>query len=109
MLIGLAGQPYVAELFDASMTLRRQFDAIVAAAWEDSLGLEPVATPGRRARRFVGRLEETKLARRGDAGLGVELGGRTEHVDIAALGWERRVVHQRASHVRHPLFAGAHQ
>ena len=107
VLIGIGGQPYVAEVFDSQSTLRRQFDAIIEAAALDARFAPVVPTPSRRARRFLGYCEQLWLQPTGDAGVGERYAGRSEHVDAAGLRWQGRDVHTRLTHVRHPLLVGA--
>lgn len=103
VLIGIGGQPYVAEVFDSQTTLRRQYAAILEAAALDARFAPVVPTPGRRARRFVERLDAVRLRSAGAAGIAERVAGRTDHLDAAGLRWQRRDVHLRVSHVRHPL------
>lgn len=107
VLIGIGGQPYVAEVFDSPATLRRQLDAILEAAALDAGFAPAVPTPGRRARRFVDRFAGVRLERAGEAGVGERYAGRSAHVDTGALRWQGRDLHVRASNVRHPILAGA--
>ena len=44
--------------------LARQFDEIVRAAAMDAIGLPPIETPGRRARRFMDRVDLVTAADR---------------------------------------------
>jgi hypothetical protein len=107
VLIGNGGQPYVAEVFDSQTTLRRQYDAIIEAAALDARFAPVVATPGRRARRFLAHVEQLWLQPAGEAGIGERVVGRSEVVDAAGLRWQGRDVHQRLSNVRHPLLVAA--
>jgi hypothetical protein len=107
VLIGLGGQPYVAEVFDSHMTLRREFRAIVEAAALDARLAPVVSTPGRRARRFLARAELVRDRSIQGAGVGERGVGATEHVDRVRLEWQGRDVHTRLSNVRHPLLVGA--
>lgn len=101
VLIGIGGHPHLVEVFDSAETLRRQFDAIIEAAAMDAseAALEP--TPGRRARRFLGRVGEVTPGRVPADGVGERLIGRSDHVDLAVLAWQGRDVHTRATNVRH--------
>ena len=47
-------------MFDNQLTLRREFDSIIRAAAMDAIGLPEVATPSRRARRFVDRADRVR-------------------------------------------------
>ncbi|MGF9755059.1 DUF6569 family protein [Microvirga sp. 0TCS3.31] len=105
VLIGIGGQPYVAEVFDSPYTLRRQFAAIVEAAALDAQWAPGVETPGRRARRFAERCGALRAELVGPAGIGQEVRGRSAYVDATSLRWEGRDVHTRLSNVRHPMLA----
>jgi len=107
VLVGIGGQPYVAEVFDSNTSLRRQFRAIVEAAALDARFAPAAATPGRRARRFVERVEAVRVVSCGPAGVGDGVAGRSEHVDLAGVRWQGRDVHTRMSYARHPLLVGA--
>jgi hypothetical protein len=105
VLIGLAGQPVAAEVFDSPATLGRQFASIVEAAALDALWLPPIATPGRRARRFVDRAGRVRLLRTGEAGVGATYVGRDQYADLATLRWRDREVHTVLTNPRHELVA----
>lgn len=107
VLVGIGGQPCVAEVFDSPLVLRQQLSSIVAAAMADAKFAPVVATPGRRARRFVERFEMIGLHASGPAGVAQRVTGRSEHVDAEALRWKGRQPHLRLSNVRHPLLVGA--
>jgi hypothetical protein len=107
VLIGIAGQPFVAEVFDSPSALRRQFDEIVTAAWLDAAGLPDLPTPGRRARRFIERAEQVELHERRPAGIAEEHLGRTDKVDRSVVSWDGREIHQRISYLAHPMLVGA--
>jgi hypothetical protein len=103
VVIGLAGQPVAAEVFDSPTTLVRQFASIVNAAAMDALWLPSVPTPSRRARRLVDHAGELQLRQVAQAGLGVNLGARDDAVEVAALGWRDREVHSVVTNLRHQL------
>ena len=103
VLIGVGGQPILLEVFDSPRTLRAQFRAIVEAASLDATMAPAVATPSRRAHRFVERFERVSLEESGDAGLGRCLTGRSETVDASGVRWDERDLHVRASYLRHPM------
>lgn len=106
VLIGIGGHPYIAEVFDSSMTLRRQLRPILEAAALDAHLAPSVPTPGRRARRFVERTERVELRPQGPAGVGERHAARSEHVDVARLQWQGRDVHTRVSNLHHPMLVG---
>jgi hypothetical protein len=105
VLIGLAGQPVAAEVFDSPVTLARQFASIVNAAALDALWLPPAPTPSRRARRFIDRAARVELRSTAPAGLGATYAGRDQYADIAALTWRDREVHTVVTNPRHELVA----
>lgn len=103
VLIGIGGQPYVAEVFDSPDTLRDQLGTILEAAALDAQLAPPVETPGRRARRFIDRCDALRYDRVGAAGIGEEQRARSAYVDATALRWDGHDVHTRLSNVRHPM------
>jgi len=106
VLIGVGGQPYVAEVFDSRSTLRRQFRSIIEGVALDACMAPRVETPGRRARRFIERFDHVRLGAAGSAGIAEHLVGRSEYVDASAVRWQDRDLHLRMSNVRHPLLVG---
>ena len=90
VVIGIAGQPAMLELFDSPTVLAQQFASIVEAAALDAIGREPERTPARRAIRFVAHTEEIALQPDRSAGLGVSLRGASSHASVNALGWLHR-------------------
>lgn len=108
VLVGIAGQPLALEVFDHPDTLREQFEAIIRAACLDAEGKPAVATPGRRARRMVERLERTRLSLEPDCGQAARLArARTTDLDVMSLQEPRRRLHLRATYRRHPILLGA--
>ena len=105
VVIGIAGHPVIADVFDSERTLRREFDAIVAAAALDAVGATPEPTPSRRARRFVDRAARLPLQPTGPAGLGTSIAGRDQFVETTALAWRNRLVHRTVINLRHALHA----
>ncbi|WP_299926123.1 DUF6569 family protein [uncultured Nocardioides sp.] len=85
VLIGIGGQPYVAEVFDSPHTLRRQLGPILEAAALDSQLAPPVETPGRRARRFIDRCDALRLER-----VGARRSRRDRRGAARAVGVRRR-------------------
>lgn len=106
VLVGLGGQPLQLECFDSPRTLREQFDAIIEAAFEDADCSPPVATPGRRARRFVDRLIRLVPAVGVSGAPEFPAQVRSEHLDVSSLVLGRTVIHLTAMNVRHPVVAG---
>jgi hypothetical protein len=107
VLIGLAGQPLTAEIFDTPRMLSGQFDEIVAAAAMDALGLPPIETPGRGARRFLYRSELVELHLDGRSGIAERVQGRSEYVDVTGLRWDGRDLHTLLTNPRHELVLAA--
>jgi hypothetical protein len=103
VLIGIGGQPYVAEVFDSSYRLRAQLPALLEAAALDARLAPQVGTPSRRARRFIERLDDVRLEHLEPAGIAERGCGATEYADVAALRWRGRDVHSRMTNVRHPM------
>ena len=109
VVVGIAGQPVLAEVFDDPRTLASQFDSITRAAALDAVGQQEEATPSRRARRFVERLSRVERRAVAPAGVGTSLSGADPYADVAALTWRRRDVHLVATNPRHPLnLVGSH-
>lgn len=107
VLIGLAGQPLTAEVFDSPRMLARQYDQIVRAAAMDAVGLPAIETPGRRARRFIDRVGQVGWHLAGPAGIAEAVVGRTEYVDLAGLRWDGRSLYTLFTNPRHELVLAA--
>jgi hypothetical protein len=105
VLIGLGGQPAFAELFASSSGLRRHLSGLLEAAAIDAalLGAEP--TPGRRARRFVGKLAMAPMGDElgADAGAGHALASRSAYHVIRGLGWDDHLLHATVFNRSHHL------
>jgi hypothetical protein len=95
VLIGIAGQPVWLELFDSGRSLAAHWSALLHAATMDALGRPEVRTPAALARSFAERVERTRLAPAGPAGLAsrVSGGGR---VSVDAVRWSDRTIHLTA-------------
>lgn len=106
VIIGIAGQPMVVEVFDDPVTLREQFDSIIAAAGLDAMGVPPVSTPSRRARRMAARIERAQLTAAGAEGDVARFTCATDDLDLTALTLRGDVVHLRALNAQHPMLAG---
>ena len=102
VLIGIAGQPVLLEAYDSPRTLAHAWSALVRAVALDAVGAAPVPTPGRRARRFLDRLDRVELSS-SPAGLGLALHGRSEHASLDVLVWRGRPVTVTAVNRRHEL------
>lgn len=106
VVVAIAGQPVMLEVFDDAATLREQFDSIIAAAGLDALGQPEVATPSRRARRMVERLERMQLRPTEHMAQGVRTESWSQDLHVSALEWRGRNVHLRATYLRHPNLIG---
>ena len=109
VLIGLGGQPAFVEVFASPAALRRHLRGLLEAAALDAAMLPAVATPGRRARRFAGRLTQATLGdQRGtDAGAGRALASRSPGCEIRGLAWDDRLLHATVFNRRHHLMDAA--
>lgn len=104
VLLCLSGQPVHLEVHDSPRTLDTTWDALLQGAAVDALGLPPVPTPGRRARRFLDRVQAVPLTAE-DAGLAVGVQGRSSHARVTGLVWQGRAVHVVAVNPQHELVA----
>lgn len=103
VLIGIGGQPYVAEVFDSPYRLRSQLPPLLEAAALDALLAPSIETPSRRARRFVERLDHVRHNRVEPAGIAERRLGSTEYADVTTLHWQGHDVHSSITNVRHPM------
>ena len=102
VLIGIAGQPLLLEVFDSPGTLTAVWHEVLAAAAVDAIDAEPVPTPGRRARRFLDRVVEIPV----EVGLSaVGHDSRSVYARRSTLAWHGRLVHTVAVNPRHELVA----
>ncbi len=102
VLLCLGGQPVQLEAYDSPRTLATVWESLLQAAALDALGMPPVPTPGRRARRFLSRVTVVPTDRY-DAGLGTGVQGRSAYARVDALIWRDRPVHAVAVNTRHQL------
>ena len=107
VLIGIAGQPITAEVFDSPRMLAKHFDHIVHAAAIDALGQAPIETPARRAIRFINRAADVERTPVGPAGIGASVAGRTEYVDVSGIRWNDHELHMLLTNPRHELVLAA--
>ncbi|KQP82151.1 hypothetical protein ASF35_11950 [Aeromicrobium sp. Leaf291] len=108
VLVALAGQPAVTEVFGNDHLLQRDFDSILRAAALDALDLAPTPTPSRRARRFLERAAVTSVRRTRPAGDGWSVEGVSQYVHISGLDHGGGAVHRVLTNPRHELaLAGA--
>jgi hypothetical protein len=108
VIVGLAGQPAVAEVFGNDQLLMRELDSILRAAALDALDLAPTPTPSRRARRFLDRAAVAPVRSTRPAGAGSSVEGSTPFVQISGLDHVGSAVHRVLTNPRHELaLAGA--
>lgn len=100
VLVGLAGQPLLLEVYDSPRTLAAVWSQLLQSVALDALLVDPVPTPGRRARRFLDRV----LAVRAAAADG-SVRGETPYARLDATVWNGRSVHTVAVNPRHDLVA----
>ena len=102
VLLCLAGQPLALEVFDSPRTLASVWSALLHAAAVDALTAAPLATPSRRARRFLGHVRTLSDTPYGDTH---EPATRraSPHAELNALSWRGRTVHATATNPRHEL------
>jgi hypothetical protein len=103
VLIGIAGQPVVAEIFDNPDTLRREFDAIIRAAAMDAINLESIETPARRAHRFLDRAARVERHLETSSDVASRLVGSSDYAHVTALTWESVDVHTILTNPRHEI------
>lgn len=103
VLVGLAGQPVLAEVFGNDALLQRELDSILRAAALDALDLQPVATPSRRARRFIDRAAATLVRSTEAAGAGWSIEGENQYVQVSGLDHDGHPVHRVLTNPRHEL------
>jgi hypothetical protein len=103
VLIGIAGHPVFAEVFDRPDALEQQFHSIVRAAAFDAIGQPPVATPSHRGRRFLELAADVSTRPAGEAGLAQRWSGGDEKVDVEVLDWVDQAIHALLSNPRHDL------
>jgi hypothetical protein len=103
VVVGIAGQPVFAEVFDRPEALARQFSSILEAAAFDALGQPPVPTPSRRGRRFLDRAAGVTRRPVGAAGLARLRRGADPTVEVDTLDWMDREIHALLTNPRHAL------
>ncbi|WP_454301822.1 ARPP-1 family domain-containing protein [Salana multivorans] len=107
VVVGIAGQPLSAEVFDSPRILAAQFRPIVEAAAMDALGQPALPTPARRAIRFIERAGLVVRRPEAEAGIAVTLAGRTQYADLRAVHWQGRALHTLLTNPRHDLVLAA--
>lgn len=104
LLVGLGGQPLALEVYDSPRTLTHAWDALLRSLTLDALGMPALATPGRRARRFLTVINGLPLTGT-DAELGTTVTGATPAASLTGLVWRHRAVHAVAVNRRHDLIS----
>ena len=102
VLLCIAGQPVQLEVFDSPRTLSSVWSALLHAAAVDALSFPPIATPGRRARRFLDRvrsLNETPFEGAHDP----TNRRASAYAELTSLSWGTRTIHAVATNPRHEL------
>ena len=102
VLLGIAGQPVQLEVFDSPRTLASVWSALLHAAAVDALSLAPVATPGRRARRFLDRVRSLGVTSYPGT-FGPTSRRTSPYAELTALSWGNRTIHAVATNPRHEL------
>ena len=101
VLIGVAGHPVLLEVFDHPRTLAELLPSIVASVAMDAIGLPYAPTSNGRARRFVERLQRTRLeAFKREPGFTNRAAG-DDVVQVQSTDIGRALVHAAALNVRH--------
>ena len=111
VVVGLAGQPVLLELFPSRSALRAHLGELLAGLLLDAsaAGMVVEATPGRRARRLVNRLEALKAGPdlTVDAGMGTAFGADSPYAALRGVGVDDRWVHLTVLNRRHSLLTVA--
>ena len=107
VIVGLAGQPVLLELFPSHEALEAALPDLLSGMMLDAMasGAPLVATPGRRARRMVERLDG-RLARHAvgvDAGDGEPFALDTEYAALRGVTLDQEWAHLSAFNRHHPL------
>lgn len=97
VLLCIAGQPVQLEVFDSPRTLASVWSALLHAAAVDALTAAPIATPSRRARRFLDRVRHLSDSSEPSSRRS------SPYADLNTLSWRGRRVHAVATNPRHEL------
>jgi hypothetical protein len=107
VVIGLAGQPVLLELFPSHECLTAALPELIAGLMVDALSSPApmIITPGRRARRLVERLDGRRahLAEAVDAGDAIPFSLATEYAAVRGVSLDEEWAHLTAFNRRHPL------
>lgn len=107
VVIGLAGQPVLLELFPSQECLTAALPELISGLMIDAISCATpmVITPGRRARRLVERLDgrRTHLADEVNAGDAIPFSLVTEHAAVRGVTLDEQWAHLTVFNRRHPL------
>jgi hypothetical protein len=107
VVIGLAGQPVLLELFPSHECMAAALPALISGLMLDAMSAAAptVITPGRRARRLVERLDERRahLADEVNAGDAIPFSLVTEHAAVRGVSLDEQWAHLTVFNRRHPL------
>ena len=111
IMIGIAGQPVMLEVFTSAETLGQVLPEMLRGLAMDAAMFEEEPTPARRARRFAERLMETPLEEASDVPDGVIYSATHGNLDVRALdarlGDREGSAHILAINSRHDLVLAA--
>ncbi|HCK79222.1 MAG TPA: hypothetical protein DHW34_04310, partial [Actinobacteria bacterium] len=111
VMIGIAGHPVMLEVFTTHQEFALAYEHIIKAAITDSIGGQVIATPSRRARRFLAGLEtslmEQSLSLSGGTALKAEPRNEVVYASVSAVECDEKLVHLIALNRRHNLLAEA--
>lgn len=99
VLLGVAGQVAVAESFDNADALAAAWDGLLTALAVDAVTQPALATPARRAWRFLDRVAAVPLQRAPEG----RVTGRSPYAEVRTLRWRHRNIHSTLINTRHPL------
>lgn len=104
VMVGIAGHPVFAEIFDRPEALEQQFGSMVHAAAFDAIGHPPVLTPSRHGRRFLELAAAVTQRPTAPAGLARRLSGGNQKVEVESLDWMDHQIHALLTNPRHALY-----
>ncbi|MGM7669834.1 ARPP-1 family domain-containing protein [Microbacterium sp. A93] len=107
VMVGIAGHPVFAEVFDRPEALAQQFGSVLQAAAFDAIGHPPVPTPSHRGRRFLELAAAVPQRPTAPAGLARRLSGGNQKVEVEALDWMDHQIHALLTNPRHAVLQPA--
>lgn len=107
VLLGVAGQIVLAEVFDHPRTLHEAWRGLLTSVAVEAVGLPEIETPGRRARRFLDRLADCSLVDAQVSGLATVSTAVSPYAQVRSTVWDGRARHLAALNVRSPLLVSA--